>query len=436
MTRRRLITGGVWPRSRPLSTNEFLWRAASDESSFHTDLGPQLTTIGSVPSANVDLVGLSVLAFLADRTIPRPKKWEREIALDLPVHDPDGWQSVGQSVTETLQILTADSWTLALRRRAVSRLKDVAERPEIDRVLLFSGGADSLCGALKSLVAGERLLLVSHWDWAGHSAFQRDLASWLSRRFPNQVWHRQHHIGRRTTQLGGGSFGDEPTRRSRSLLFVALGLAYASIEPTLPLSIAENGYAALNPPLAGERRGALSTRTTHPIVLDRVTRWILDVGGHGSFSNPFASMTKGEMYTEVAQELGRDEAAKLLSKSHSCAHVRWAIGTGFPPGTQCGVCFGCLVRRAAFYAAGLDDHTTYLHTAIPPQAQPLGLRNAARHEVLTVRYAGNRGITAGDLLSVGLPAQASLDEALDVASRGLNELASIVDIAPDLARVT
>lgn len=438
MTSRRLIIGGTWPRSRPLTVSEFLWRAASDETSFHTALGPQLAAIGAVPEPHIDLVALAVLTFLADRTVERPARgWEREIDLDLPVFAIDQWQRLAPTVAETLGILTADRWTLTFRKRAaLVRQQKVAVRPGVDRVLLFSGGADSLCGALRSLVAGERLLLVSHWDWAGHSAYQQRLARWLARRFPEQVWLRQHRIGRRSRQLGDGAFGDEPTRRSRSLLFMALGLAHASVEPRVPLWVAENGYVALNPPLAGERRGALSTRTTHPVVLDRLGELVAATGGHNDLSNPFAYVTKGEMYREVAQALGEDEAAQLLSMTHSCAHVRWATGTGYPPDTQCGVCFGCLVRRAAFLAADLDDQTTYLHTAIKPRNQRPGLRNAARQEILTVRYAGRRGIRPADLLSAGLPDDVALDEATDVANRGLRELAAIVDAAPDLTNIT
>ena len=438
MTTRRLVIGGTWPRSKPLTTAEFVWRAASDETSFHTRLGPQLSAIGAVPESHIDLVALAVLTFLADRTIKRPTRgWEREIELDLPVLALGEWQSIAPAIAETLEILTADRWTLTLRKRAAPlKQQKVAERPDIDRVLLFSGGADSLCGAVRALVAGERLLLVSHWDWAGHSAYQQRLARWLARRFPNQVWLRQHRIGRRRRQLGDGEFGDEPTRRSRSLLFLALGLAHAAIDPRKPLWVAENGYAALNPPLAGERRGALSTRTTHPVVLDRLRRHVAAVGGHNDLGNPFASMTKGQMYREVADALGKDVAAELLSMSHSCSHVRWATGTGLPPDTQCGVCFGCLVRRAAFLAADLHDRTTYLHTAIDPEDQRAGLRAAARQEVVTVRYAGRRGLSPADLLSAGLPDTVSLDDALDVATRGLRELAAVVDVVPDLARIT
>lgn len=437
MTTRRLTIEGTWPRQRPLSTDEFIWRAASDETSFLSGIGPRLNEIGVVRRENIDLVALALLTFLADRTVARPSGgWEREIALALPVFDVGRWQSVSLPLTQMLEILTGDRWSLELRRRAASRALDPADRPEIDRVLLFSGGADSLCGAITALARGERLLLVSHWDWSGHSAYQTRLADWLSKRFPGQVWHRQHRVGRRATQLGGGRFADEPTRRSRSLLFIALGLAHASIAPEVPLWIAENGFAALNPPLAGERRGALSTRTTHPEVLARLERIVVDVGGHYAVENPFISSTKGAMFIEVARILGPDDAEKVLSLSHSCAHVRWATGTGLSPDTQCGVCFGCLLRRAAFHASGLRDQTEYLHTALPSNSQPEGLCRAASQEVRAVRYAGRRGVTAADLLSAGLPVGFSIDDAVDIASRGLEELSSVIDVTPDLARIS
>ena len=62
------------------------------------------------------------------------------------------------------------------------------------------------------------------------------------------------------------------------------------------------------------------------------------------------------MHTDAAVALGKQDAEKILAMSHSCSHIRYALGTGYPPETQCGVCFGCLVRRSAFHAAGHDRH--------------------------------------------------------------------------------
>jgi 7-cyano-7-deazaguanine synthase in queuosine biosynthesis len=432
MTFRRLV---IRPGSGRLGTDTFVWRGRNGESSFRTNLDPELRGFGDVPLAHRDLVTFATGVFLADRTVTRPKSWRRAIELEVPVYDLASWEGLADHFAETLEILSSDSWQLTFTQRPDPKQLTVAEYPEVDRVLLFSGGADSLCGAIRSLIDGDRLLLVSHWDWAGHSAVQQRLARKLAARFPRQVTLCRIHLSRRSTQIGGGAFGDEATRRTRSLLFLSLGLADASVEPVAPLWVAENGYAALNPPLAGERRGALSTRTTHPLVLSRVRDAVRSIGGRAEFENPFASLTKGEMYADAAAVLGKGSAEKVLAMSHSCSHIRYAQGTGYPPETQCGVCFGCLVRRAAFHAAGMTDATTYLHKAIPTARQPHHLRATALSEVRTVRYAGERGIDVADLLSIGLPGDVVVDDAVNVAKRGLAELAAVVDVESDLRAV-
>jgi 7-cyano-7-deazaguanine synthase in queuosine biosynthesis len=431
MTFRRLL---IRPGPGRLGTDAFAWHGHG-QSSFHTDLDPELRSLGDVSLPHRDFVTFATGVFLADRSITRPKSWWRAIELEVPVYDVAGWAGLAGHLAETLEILSSDSWKLTFTQRPEPEKLTVPKRPELDRVLLFSGGADSLCGAIRSLAAGERLLLVSHWDWSGHSAVQQHLACELAARFPGQVTHRRIHLSRRRTQIGGGAFGDETTRRTRSLLFQSLGLAEASVEPAAPLWIAENGYAALNPPLAGERRGALSTRTTHPLVLSRVRDAIHALGGRTEFENPFTAKTKGEMHAQAAAALGKQDAEKILAMSHSCSHIRYAIGTGYPPETQCGVCFGCLVRRSAFHGADMTDTTTYLHKVIPGDKQPRHLRETAQSEVHAVRYAGQRGIGIADILSIGLPDTVPIDDAVSVAKRGLAELAAVVDAEPDLRAV-
>lgn len=437
MTDRRLLLHES-PTNAPLTTDEFLWRRkAAGPSSFHVTIDPDLRRVGEVPWPNQDMVALAAAVFLSDRTVKRPKSWEREIDLAVPVRTQAQWQSAAAQLEGVLGFLTSDRWTLSFSDRVASGAHAAAARPDIDLVSLFSGGADSLCGAIEALTNGRRVLLVSHWDWTVHARFQRRLASWLSLRFPDQVKYRSIRLGRAAKQPGVGRFSDEATRRSRSLLFIALGAAFASIEPQVPLWIPENGYASLNPPLAGERRASLSTRTTHPVFLHDLAATMHSVGAYTPVSNPFAALTKGEMFRAVAGQLGDDEASKLLSLSHSCAHVRWAAGTGMPPQTQCGVCFGCLVRRAAFFAGGVQDRTQYLHVSIAPESQPPHIREGARSEVRTVRYAVGRGLTEADIIADGLPMDGSLslEAALDVARRGLNELGDLVSTAADLARV-
>lgn len=191
------------------------------------------------------------------------------------------------------------------------------------------------------------------------SPFQKDLVKRIKKAAPDiTLIHRQTNLNRTAKRLDGTDFKSEPSSRSRSLLFLALGLAAAQ-RSGQPLLIPENGFASLNPPLGPERRGSLSTHTTHPRFLAELQEVLTKVGAHGIIQNPFQALTKGQMFAQVAEEIGANEASKYLSATNSCSHTD-ARYSGVAPGSSCGVCFGCLVRRASFHAASIIDATEYL----------------------------------------------------------------------------
>jgi hypothetical protein len=83
------------------------------------------------------------------------------------------------------------------------------------------------------------------------------------------------------------------------------------------------------------------------------------VGAHGAIRNQFQLLTKGEMFKQVADRIGLVEASMYLSATNSCSHTD-ARYSGVAAGSSCGVCFGCLVRRASFHASAVPDNTEYL----------------------------------------------------------------------------
>ncbi len=101
MTFRRLV---IRPGSGQLGTDTFAWRGRGDESSFHTDLDPELRGFGDVPLAHRDLVTFATGVFLADRTVTRPKSWRRALELEVPVYDVAGWEGLADHFAETLEI--------------------------------------------------------------------------------------------------------------------------------------------------------------------------------------------------------------------------------------------------------------------------------------------------------------------------------------------
>ena len=80
-----------------------MWRPHQSETSFLTNLEPDLASIGEVPDSNADLLSVALVAFLADRTIRRPGKgWARSVDLTLPVYNAAVWESTAEATTGLL----------------------------------------------------------------------------------------------------------------------------------------------------------------------------------------------------------------------------------------------------------------------------------------------------------------------------------------------
>jgi 7-cyano-7-deazaguanine synthase in queuosine biosynthesis len=278
----------------------------------------------------------------------RPDAWTRDFVVDIPM--PPDWAGVSPGLAPLLNFLTGDVWTIKPRETRVD-LKFAGIWPHAwqpTAVSFLSGGLDSLTGAIDLLEEGHRLILVSHYDYGQLAATQQSLAAALAHHYGPD---RFHHLALRVQFEG-----PELTLRSRSLLYLALGLTAASAFPgRLPLFIPENGWISLNPPLTLNRLGAYSTRTTHPHFLDGLLALWRQVGILQELTNPYQGLTKGEMLAHCGN-------ASLLKKlgplSISCARPvagRWqkqAVGS-------CGYCYPCLVRRAALHRLGWDRRQDY-----------------------------------------------------------------------------
>jgi hypothetical protein len=256
-------------------------------------------------------------------------------------------------------------------------------------VMLFSGGLDSLIGALDRLAAGERLLLVSHYDFGQLAAIQKALGAALMGHYgPGRV----HHLGFRV------QFPEAPelSMRSRSLLYLALGLAAAAgFGPATPLIIPENGWISLNPPLTINRLGSCSTRTTHPHFLEQLTGLWQEAGLANPLANPYKNLTKGEV---VRGCRNRELLQQLFGMSLSCARPvvsRWQGGAA----GACGYCYPCLMRRAALHSLGWDRGGDYRRNVL------------SESETLAHRVRG------GDLRALLLAVQTGKEAPAEVEAR-------------------
>lgn len=420
------------PLPATLARSRFFWVSDSTRDSFvatllpkREALGPRLGALGAVRTANVDLVRLAVMVYAADRSTRRKvgrANWSRrDLRIEVPVSDPSSWEAVREQLQGLLGFLSGDAWTISFRKAlAPKEPQHKARYAGAKRVVLLSGGADSAVGALLSRhdLGQDQHVLVSHVGLTNLTPIQVDVASHIRALLDGPAqFHQQIHFSRHTTQFDGTSFRDETTSRTRSLLFLALGLAIASIDG-LPLWIPENGFASLNPPLTADQRGSLSTRTTHPLFLEQLAALATAAGAHASIKNPLATVTKGEMFTQVSTLVGKDAASDFLSTTHSCGHTG-GRSLAFAPTRQCGVCFGCLLRRASFLAAGLKDQTAYLSDLT--HNRPNSFIESKTMEP-AMRSFLSHGLRTSDLASMTLPASYSTAAARDICDRAIAEL--------------
>ncbi|MHB8069715.1 MAG: Qat anti-phage system QueC-like protein QatC [Desulfobaccales bacterium] len=309
------------------------------------------------PSPTPPAVAAFLLAALGvwagDKLWPRssrPDAWTREVVLYLPATP--AWARLFPEFSRILNFLTGDAWTLKAREAPLEvGCAGIWEQPwQPQAVALFSGGLDSLAGAIDRLEAGKKLLLVSHHDYGQLAGVQQTLAGALAAHYGPE---RVQHLGLRV------QFPEAPelTLRSRSLLFLALGLsAAAAFGPDLPLLIPENGWVSLNPPLTLNRLGPYTTRTTHPYFLEQLTRLWQAAGIKHPLINPYRRQTKGEVLEKCRNP---ELLKKLAQQSSSCARPvvsRWRRQAG----GECGYCYPCLVRRAALHRLGRDRGEDYL----------------------------------------------------------------------------
>ncbi|MGO2081759.1 hypothetical protein [Glutamicibacter arilaitensis] len=407
----------------------FLW-ARNGRSSFVGSVDPHLGGLGAVNPLNVDLVRIALAVFGADRSVLREGRgssWNaRDFDITVEVNDPSAWTAHSQQLSRLVGFLSGDHWVFQFVQ-AAARDEEVLplEKQHFDRTVLLSGGADSAAGALLSAIElgeGKSHAFVSQFSSTALSPIQRNIVSAIESLAPGvQQVHHQFRIHRGSKRLDGTAFKDEPSSRSRSLLFLALGLAVAE-RANSKLWIPENGFASLNPPLGADRRGSLSTHTTHPRFLRELSALMQSVGGHGEIENPFEGFTKGEMFQRVAAAVGTDAASTFLSATNSCSHTD-ARYSGAPAASSCGVCFGCLVRKSSFNASRLPDKTNYL---VDDAGDRFSVFVKQKSIVEPMRDFARRGIHPRDVMTMSLPQGYAAKDALTLCERGIEELRSLL----------
>jgi len=348
-----------------------------------------LKVLGLAPSEiGVDLLVVAAHVHAADTRIARKTEsqdgWTREIRLVVPVSDPDRWRQAAPVLKRALDFLSGDKWELGFRARPKG-FEMLVKKPKLavvpfDTVNLFSGGLDSLIGAIDTLKAGGAPLLVSHAGEGAVSKSQEFCFDGLKDAYPKSQFDRLRVWMSFQGNLLGAA-GKEDSTRGRSFLFFSLGIAAGtSLGRSFTLKVPENGLIALNVPLDPLRLGALSTRTTHPFYMARWNELLGLLGIPGQVDNPYWDKTKGEMVAACPDKALLKKLAPLSLSCSSPSKGRWKKG-GSAQG-HCGYCVPCLIRRAAL--RGID---TTRYGIADLKAQPLDTGQAEGRQVRSFQLA-------------------------------------------------
>jgi 7-cyano-7-deazaguanine synthase in queuosine biosynthesis len=380
----------------------------------------------AAPKEALDIFMLASIIYGTDRFIPRHENsidgWSRELVLTVPVYQVKKWKAAAGELEKLLSFLTGDYWKVNFRKNKFS-IPESSQiqlfQPSITHVSLFSGGLDSLVGAINLLDGNNNnSLFISHYDsmMKGPKHDQSD----LRRELINKYGERFQHLPSIRVSLSETSFSKtETSSRSRSFLFIGLALLPAVVK-NVDIFVPENGTVSVNYPLSPSRRGSCSTRTTHPSFIHYLSGIFKALGIATKIQNPFSLMTKGEMTNACSN---KSFLASIITQSNSCGK-RGHRAHWIRKGSHCGICMPCIYRRAALL--NFTDTTRYgnMVNELPPfkskKSQDVGALLEFLHTPVTstdIKF---------ELISNGLQDHIALPDYVDLVNRTRIELSDWV----------
>ena len=317
----------------------------------------------TVPDEFQDLMEIAAYVYCADQATSRGAKdvdgfgnhWRRQFEFKIPVRVPDFWSQteVQKLLAETLGFLSDDDYFFEfVQAKSPPPMQEyfpnlLAGGPteDMEGVVLFSGGLDSMAGAVEEAKGDKRrVLLVTHKPTDKlnnvHKRIQKMLADRAGKFRPNHLYVEAN----KSSELNKNY-----TQRTRSFLYASVGATVSRMMGFDRLRFYENGVVSLNLPVCAQVVGSRATRTTHPAVLGGFQKLFTVLSGaQFHVENRFIFDTKAD----VVRRLLKYGCGDLIGASISCAHV-FTYSNEHP---HCGTCSQCIDRRIGIIAAGAEAH--------------------------------------------------------------------------------
>lgn len=316
-------------------------------------------TVYHLSPRTLDLLEIATYVFAADRLTTRGPidaleyhRWPRKFEFHIKVRDASFWNRdpVIETLRSALSFMTGDtSYTFDFKaghRTPPANLFDQAgvafPVPKKASIMLFSGGLDSLAGAVECLrTTSDHLCLVSHRSQPGTTRTQQGLADALEERFGGRILRFPFSCSLH------GKRAVEETQRSRSFLYTAIAFAVASALGQTQFTIYENGFTALGLPERQDLMNARASRTTHPKTIKLLEQLFCQIAKHRFvILTPYLWNTKADMFLKLREHSCDDLITSSVSCGRTFQHMEQA--------THCGGCSQCIERRFAAYASDME----------------------------------------------------------------------------------
>lgn len=314
-----------------------------------------------LPDRILDLLEIAGYIYSADRLVLRGMKdaleyhsWSRSFHFVIKVRDIQFWEKsrIQHKLSEALCFMSGDReyrFTFqpghSTPPTSLFDRKEFKLEPEYNTSIVpFSGGVDSLAGAIERLeCSNDQVCLVSHRSGQpGTAKTQKQLFRALRQRYPNRVKHFNFYCSLK------GIRAVEETQRTRSFLYTAIAYALSSVLIQKRFFLYENGITTMNFPRRQDLMNARASRTTHPKTISLLQDFLSEVEGSAvKIETPFLWRTKADVFRVIADFRRQD----LISSTVSCSRTFQNLEQA----THCGGCFQCIDRRFAAYGSLLDE---------------------------------------------------------------------------------
>ena len=316
----------------------------------------------------LDLLSIAAHVFCADRLIYRGdtkslnnSAWARNFQFHIPVLDYDFWNNslLQKALSDALVFMTGDKYydfifeNSKLGHLPKDRIGQMSLFNDIilpidtsldTNIMLFSGGLDSLAGAIELLntVPDSKLVFVSHKANNSVISVQNKIVQDLEKRYEKRLLHYGFICQGNKSQIR------EETQRTREFLFSTIAFAICNYIGKHCFSIYENGITSINLPIQTDVINARASRTTHPKTINLMNKIFHFFDDNFEIKTPYYNKTKEDIFTVFHTY----SESNLIKSSVSCSATRKNKSSFI----HCGTCSQCIERRFAAYASNMSEY--------------------------------------------------------------------------------